>query len=169
MSKLISFDSKTLERVKRIIFPSPYSGPPQNTHISAVSNISHALAAPNRTFVGKLYNSGKEGSADAKAAAGNNSLMKKSQSHYVSRSPNLGSGESVKSDDDSHRSVKYTSNIDPRDCPANTLRYELVKLMTSLDTQVKRIVAEFVFTLCHNDGKCAPCIYNQLSGGWYIL
>lgn len=137
-----------------MIFPSPYTGPPQNTHITAVSNVSNSLAAPNRTFVGKLYGSGKDGAADAKAA-GSSGLIKKSQSQYVSRSPNPGSGESgVKSDDDSQQSVKYTNNIDPRDCPVNTLRYELVKLMTSLDVQVKRIVAEFVFTLCNNDGKC---------------
>jgi hypothetical protein len=43
--------------------------------------------------------------------------------------------------------------MDPTDMPVNSLRYELIKLMLSLDSNIKRCVSEFLFTLCHEDGK----------------
>lgn len=46
------------------------------------------------------------------------------------------------------------ASIDPVDAPYNTLRGQLVKLMISLDTQVKRCISELLFTLCNEDGKC---------------
>lgn len=50
-------------------------------------------------------------------------------------------------------------NIDPRDAPVGTLREKLLRLMTSLDTHVKRCAAELVFTLCDENpdefvGRC---------------
>ena len=46
------------------------------------------------------------------------------------------------------------AKMDPTDVPPGTLRCYLIKLMISLDSQLKRCVAEFLFVLCLEDGKC---------------
>ncbi len=46
------------------------------------------------------------------------------------------------------------AKMDPSDVPPGTLRYYLTKLMISLDSQLKRCVAEFLFVLCLEDGEC---------------
>eukprot|EP01032_Pedospumella_encystans_P019394 gene19394-22046_t len=43
------------------------------------------------------------------------------------------------------------AKMDPTDVPPGTLRYYLIKLMISLDSQLKRCVAEFLFVLCAED------------------
>lgn len=37
------------------------------------------------------------------------------------------------------------------------LRNKLVRLMTHLDTDVKRVAAEFLFVLCSESGECGAC------------
>lgn len=56
-------------------------------------------------------------------------------------------------------SASDSNKMDPTDVPIGTLRYYLVKLMISLDSQLKRCVAEFLFLLCAEDGKCAAAIH----------
>ena len=56
----------------------------------------------------------------------------------------------VSSATDSNNQAK----MDPTDVPPGTLRYYLIKLMISLDSQLKRCVAEFLFVLCLEDGEC---------------
>jgi len=46
------------------------------------------------------------------------------------------------------------AKMDPTDVPPGTLRCYLTKLMISLDSQLKRCVAEFLFVLCLEDGEC---------------
>jgi hypothetical protein len=43
-------------------------------------------------------------------------------------------------------------DTDPSDAPPNTLRCELLRLMISIDVNVKRLVAELLFALSNNDG-----------------
>lgn len=42
-------------------------------------------------------------------------------------------------------------SIDPTDAPSNTLRGELIKLIISIDSNVKRCVSELIFKLCNSD------------------
>lgn len=59
-------------------------------------------------------------------------------------------------------------NVDPRDAPVGTLREKLLRLMTSLDTNVKRCAAELVFTLCDENRKCLLALnYRLLNGNLY--
>ena len=43
--------------------------------------------------------------------------------------------------------------IDPTNAPADTLRGRLIRHMISLDSQLKRVVAELIFLLCDEDGE----------------
>lgn len=43
--------------------------------------------------------------------------------------------------------------MDPTDAPPDSLRGRLLRHMTSLDSQLKRCVAEFLFLLCGEDGE----------------
>lgn len=45
-----------------------------------------------------------------------------------------------------------SNNMDPNDCPPGTVRHDLIKLMTSFDPNIKRCVAEFIFSLCQDNG-----------------
>jgi hypothetical protein len=44
-------------------------------------------------------------------------------------------------------------NMDVIDAPDNTLRARLIAKMTSLDTNIKRCVSEFIFFLCNENSK----------------
>jgi hypothetical protein len=43
--------------------------------------------------------------------------------------------------------------MDSTDAPPDSLRGRLLRHMTSLDSQLKRCVAEFLFLLCGEDGR----------------
>jgi hypothetical protein len=45
------------------------------------------------------------------------------------------------------------TSMNPTDCPPGTLRAELVGYMTSVDTNLKRITAELLYTLCMQNGR----------------
>jgi hypothetical protein len=45
--------------------------------------------------------------------------------------------------------------MDPEDAPPGTLRWLLLRHMTSLDAHLKRCVAELLFLLCDEDRKYA--------------
>jgi hypothetical protein len=47
--------------------------------------------------------------------------------------------------------------MDPADAPPDSLRGRLMHHMTSLDSQLKRCVAEFLFLLCGEDGESLRC------------
>lgn len=44
-------------------------------------------------------------------------------------------------------------HMHPADCPDNSIRAALIGLMTSIETNIKRCVAEFIFLLCHENSE----------------
>lgn len=50
-------------------------------------------------------------------------------------------------------STSRSNKMDPTDIPPNTMRCELIKLMTSFDSNIKRCVAELLFALCKDNGE----------------
>jgi hypothetical protein len=55
-----------------------------------------------------------------------------------------------------------TKTMDVIDAPENTLRARLIAKMTSLDTNIKRCVSEFLFFLCNENSKL-PLSFLSLS------
>lgn len=43
--------------------------------------------------------------------------------------------------------------IHPEDRSKDTLKSKLMKLMTSIESTIKRYTSEFIYTLCDHDGK----------------
>ena len=56
-----------------------------------------------------------------------------------------------------------SKGVDPRDAPRGTLRGELAHLMISLDSNVKRCAAEFLYVLCNEDGQLVVRSHVSLS------
>jgi hypothetical protein len=146
LSKLVKYDKKAQQRVKLLVFPTHYYDDrdektfKDNNSRSGVSGTTMAA--------------GPKQSALALTSTSFASVRKAQQHSYY----NLPMARvTATNEEDSIRSAKATAtssnNMDPRDCPVNTLRHELIKLMTSLDTQIKRVAAEFIFSLCDNNGE----------------
>lgn len=153
LSKLVSRSPAALAIVRQLIFPNPYqpsegsAGPAVTSSEAAPKLSALSLFAANRTF--------KATPASSTSSGATESSLRKAQSLYIPRlGPQGGGAGQDKHAADDGDAKAASGNIDPRDCPPNSLRYELIRLMTSLDTQIKRIVAEFVFILCNNNGKC---------------
>lgn len=143
LSKLVSHDRDALTAVKDLIFCTAY----ESEHAAQAQAVKPPAGIGAGGVLG-MFRSSVPSSAPAPTAAVQPKVLTKSQSAYSTRQMSRDVDVNPYTDPNQR-------HIDPKDCPPNTLRGELVALMTSLDTQIKRIVAEFVFLLCANDGKPA--------------
>lgn len=167
LSKVVAQDSQALAYVKHLIFPNPYPGPAANipsasldaippgpTPASIARSVSKDESSPVKSR--GLFGGFGQSSTSPTPTTGAPNSLRKTQSHYISSNNEedaLAAALSGAGGAGTPASGISQHSIDPKDCPVNTLRYELINLMTSLDTQIKRIVAEFLFALCQKNGE----------------
>eukprot|EP01039_Chlorochromonas_danica_P009546 gene9546-10551_t len=164
LSKVVAQDSQALAYVKHLIFPNPYPGPAANTPSAPLdvippgptpASIARSASKDESSPVksrGLFGGFGQSSNSPTPTTGATNSL-RKTQSHYIPSNNEEDALAALSGGGGAGTPASGISqhSIDPKDCPVNTLRYELINLMTSLDTQIKRIVAEFLFALCQKN------------------
>lgn len=152
LSKMVNKNRDAHAVVKQLIFPNAYPLPGAAPTANIASSALAATEAPPKSGSLGLFAPPNRAFKASSSSTATGNILRKTQSDYIPRNAPASTIADAKSAFE-ESDTKPANHIDPRDCPNNSLRYELIKLMTSLDTQIKRIVAEFVFSLCNNNGK----------------
>jgi len=62
-------------------------------------------------------------------------------------------GEGPEGSEEAEREAREAARLAPQDAPPGTLRALLIALMTCLETRVKRLASELLFTICQGEDK----------------
>jgi hypothetical protein len=137
--KVIKSDERSFQIMKRLVFPNPVS-----SHPVTAGGDPTTTATTTTTSAVKAAGTGGGGVSS--------SLFSSSSSMRVQTLSSSASAAHVGKDKDHHK-TNSSGNMAPADCPENSIRFALIQFMTSVETNIKRCVSEFLFLLCDQNSE----------------